>query len=90
MPTGDFFATFVSGLEILPVDVTVTDGVISAEVPATAEGQSYVFLTSDKSGNVTDATILAGKFFPSPQHSSYLLTISRPRHRRDYPRLTNI
>ncbi|TVY48613.1 Protein rds1 [Lachnellula occidentalis] len=60
MPTGTFFATWVSGLDIVPVDVTVANGVVTAPVPSQAMGQSYVFLTSDNSGNVTDSNVLAG------------------------------
>ena len=61
MPTGTFYATFVSGLQIIPVDVRMENGAIMAAVPQMAEGQSYVFLTSDKSGNLTDSSIIAGK-----------------------------
>lgn len=64
MPSGDFFATFVSGLMVLPVSIThdaATGGII-APVPEGAEGQSYVFLTKDNSGNLTDSNIIAGKY----------------------------
>jgi len=60
MPSGDFYATFVSGLDIIPVKPTVSGSAIMVQVPVMASGQSYVFLTSDNSGNVTDATVLAG------------------------------
>ena len=53
---GSYFLTFVSGLSIIPV--AVTNG--GAAVPAGVSGQSYVFLTSDNSGNLTDSTIIAG------------------------------
>jgi len=60
-PAGDFFVTFVSGLNITSAPVQSYDnGVIMAAVPEGIEGQSYIFLTSDNSGNVTDATVLAG------------------------------
>jgi hypothetical protein len=62
MPQGTFYATFVSGLEILPVEISMENGAIMAAVPEKAEGQSYVFLTSDNSGNLTDSNIIAGKF----------------------------
>lgn len=60
MPSGTFYATFVSGLEILPVGATASNGFVSAVVPVGVSGQSYVFLTSDNSGNLTDSSILAG------------------------------
>ncbi|KAG0648997.1 hypothetical protein D0Z07_5000 [Hyphodiscus hymeniophilus] len=60
MPSGTAYATFVSGLDILPVPVTVSGDSVSAVVPVGVSGQSYVFLTSDNSGNLTDASILAG------------------------------
>lgn len=60
-PTGAFFVTFVSGLEIISVEATRdAAGGIMAAVPEKAEGQSYVFLTNDNSGNMTDANIIAG------------------------------
>lgn len=76
MPQGTFYATFVSGLEILPVEVSMENGAILAAVPEKAEGQSYVFLTSDNSGNLTDSTILAGMFELSPQSCVELLLIT--------------
>ncbi|KAI9889985.1 MAG: hypothetical protein M1814_004603 [Vezdaea aestivalis] len=54
-----YYFTFVSGLDIFPVAASS----LSAAVPAKVEGQSYVFITTDGSGNVTDATVLAG---PAP------------------------
>jgi hypothetical protein len=60
VPTGTFYATFVSGLDIVPVNVTVANGIVTAPVPTQASGQSYVFLTSDMSANLTDASILCG------------------------------
>ena len=60
MPTGTCFATFVSGLDIIPVAATMDNGFVSAVVPVGVSGQSYVFLTSDNSGNLTDSSILAG------------------------------
>ncbi|TVY13971.1 Protein rds1 [Lachnellula arida] len=78
MPTGTFYATFVSGMEILPVAVTVANGVVTAPVPSQASGQSYVFLTSDNSGNVTDSFILAGPTIVeiTPSSPTFNLTIT--------------
>jgi hypothetical protein len=60
-PSGSYYATFVSGLDIIPVQTQgIQNGMIMVEVPMNISGQSYVFLTSDNSGNVTDATVLAG------------------------------
>jgi hypothetical protein len=60
MPSGTVYATFVSGLDILPVSTTMMNGMVQAVVPVGVSGQSYVFLTSDNSGNLTDSSILAG------------------------------
>lgn len=60
MPSGTCYATFVSGLDILPVAATMSGDMLMAEVPMNISGQSYVFLTSDDSGNLTDSSILAG------------------------------
>lgn len=60
MPSGTVYATFVSGLDILPVSTTMMSDMVSAVVPVGVSGQSYVFLTSDNSGNLTDSSILAG------------------------------
>jgi hypothetical protein len=61
MPSGIFYATFVSGLDILPVQIMgIQNGMVMATVPAGISAQSYVFITSDNSGNLTDSSILAG------------------------------
>ena len=61
MPSGTVFATFVSGLDIMAVSPSsVTNGTVMAVVPMGFSGQSYVFLTSDNTGNLTDSSILAG------------------------------
>ncbi|KAG9240345.1 ferritin-like domain-containing protein, partial [Calycina marina] len=60
MPTGTCYATFCSGLMSIAVPVVANGDYFTAVVPAGIEGQSYVFLTSDNSGNVTDASIVAG------------------------------
>src|SRR6266536_1568566 len=61
MPSGTFYATFVFGLDIIPVKPqSMSNGMIIVKVPVMASSQSYVFLTSDNSGNVTDSTVLAG------------------------------
>lgn len=61
IPSDTYYATFVSGLEIIPVaPQSVANGMIMVEVPQMTEGQSYVFLTKDNSGNLTDSNIIAG------------------------------
>lgn len=61
IPSGTFFATFVSGLNITAVaPQSVAHGMVMAPVPMSASGQSYVFLTKDNSGNLTDSNIIAG------------------------------
>jgi len=79
MPSGTYYATFVSGLDILPVKpASVANGMVMAEVPAGISGQSYVFLTSDNSGNITDATVLAGPAIieVTPDAPTFNLTVT--------------
>lgn len=64
MPSSTCYATFVSGLMILPVSTFMENGWFKAVVPVGVSGQSYVFLTSDSSGNVTDSSVIAGKLLP--------------------------
>jgi hypothetical protein len=74
-----YFVTFVSGLDIVPVMPSgVANGMIQAVVPPMIQGQSYVFLTSDNSGNLTDATILAGPAIieVTPDSPTFDLTIT--------------
>ncbi|SCU79702.1 LANO_0A07228g1_1 [Lachancea nothofagi CBS 11611] len=60
LPSAQSYITFVSGLDVLPVQGMVSNGMISAEVPSQVSGQSYAFVTSDNSGNLTDTSILFG------------------------------
>lgn len=61
MPNGTYYTTFVSGLDIIPTTpLGVRDGMVQATIPAAVQGQSYVFLTKDNSGNLTDSNIIAG------------------------------
>jgi hypothetical protein len=78
MPSGTVYATFVSGLMILPVPVTMSGGFVSAVVPVGVSGQSYVFLTSDMSGNLTDSSILAGPAIieSTPDSPTFTLTVT--------------
>jgi hypothetical protein len=79
MPTGTYYATFVSGLDIISVKPTgVVNGMVQAVVPAMISGQSYVFLTSDNSGNLTDSNILAGPAIieVTPDSPTFDLTIT--------------
>jgi hypothetical protein len=63
IPPGTYYVTFVNGMDIIPVAPSSVSGdMIMAAVPAGISGQAYVFLTSDNSGNITDATVLAGMF----------------------------
>lgn len=59
---GTVYATYLSGLRIIPVPVTrVNPGnAVTAAVPPGVSGQTYVFLTNDNSGNVTDPKVIAG------------------------------
>lgn len=56
-----FFVVFVSGLDTTSVMPTMQGGMISAVIPATAMGQTYVFLSkSMTNGSITDPMILYG------------------------------
>lgn len=56
------FLTFVNGLETIYAPITQAVGtLITAIIPATVSGQTYVFLTKEKkSGPVTDENVLNG------------------------------
>lgn len=57
-PVGDFWATFISGLAIIPVHI---QGIKNSMVmQMNVGGQAYVFLTKDNSGSITDDTVLFG------------------------------
>ena len=61
LPSDPIFATFVSGLDITSVPATVSGSSISATIPATADGQTYVVLTNaNATGSVMDSSVLAG------------------------------
>jgi len=61
---GTYYASFVSGLDIIPVAASLdTNGFVIAVVPEIILGQSYVFLTKDNSGNLTNSNIIAPEFF---------------------------
>ncbi|MCJ1309023.1 hypothetical protein MMC25_002678 [Agyrium rufum] len=60
MVPGDFFVTFVSGLSTTSVAPTVSGSTISALVPATAMGQTYVLLTSTNTTAIADSDVLFG------------------------------
>ena len=56
-----FFVVFVSGLDTTSVMPTMQGDMIAATIPATAMGQTYVFLSNAKTnGSITDAQILYG------------------------------
>lgn len=60
---GDFFVTFVSGLDTVSVAGTNTNGMIAAAVPAQIEGQTYAFVTSSAvatGGSIQDSQVLFG------------------------------
>lgn len=77
-PSGTFYTTFVSGLDVIAVASQVgSDGLIMTEVPASVSGQSYAFLTMDNSGNLTDSNIIAGPAIieVTPDSPTFNLTI---------------
>ena len=56
-----FFVTFVSGLSTTSVDPIMDGGQVEAVIPATAMGQTYVFLTNvDTETTLNDSIILYG------------------------------
>ena len=56
-----FFVVFVSGLDTTSVTPTMQGGMIAAVIPATAMGQTYVFISKSKTnGTITDDMILYG------------------------------
>ncbi|SCU80201.1 LAFA_0B08086g1_1 [Lachancea sp. 'fantastica'] len=78
LPSAQSYITFVSGLDVIPAAATVSDNLVSAEVPYQLSGQSYAFLTSDNSGNLTDSNILFGPAIlevtpPSPTFDTSIL-----------------
>lgn len=54
------YVTFVSGLDVIPVVGSRNGSSIRATVPEDVSGQSYVFLTTGNSSNLTDSNILYG------------------------------
>ncbi|KUJ09909.1 uncharacterized protein LY89DRAFT_266061 [Mollisia scopiformis] len=79
MPSGTYYATFVSGLDIVAVaPQSSSNGMIMVPVPAMVSGQGYVFLTKDNSGNLTDSNILAGPAIleVTPSSPTFNLTIT--------------
>ncbi|KAF7852420.1 hypothetical protein EAF04_010995 [Stromatinia cepivora] len=78
IPSGSFYTTFVSGLDAIAVESQVgSDGLIMNAVPMSISGQSYAFLTRDKSGNLTDSNIIAGPVIieVTPDSPTFNLTI---------------
>jgi len=63
VPSGDYFLTFVSGLDVTSVKATKDKkaGYYTAAVPETTFGQTYVLLTkNDANGTVADSNVVAG------------------------------
>lgn len=53
IPADSFFATFVFGLDIIPVQTQgIKNGMVMVQVPMNVSGQTYVFLTRDNSGSI--------------------------------------
>ena len=70
------FLTFISGLAITSMPATIANGKISATVPATAMGQTYVVLTkSNVTSTLSDDQVVAGPAIlevtpPSPTYNT--------------------
>ncbi|CUM55993.1 unnamed protein product [Debaryomyces tyrocola] len=56
----DCYVTYVSGLDVIPCKGSMSDGMIKSTIPKEVRGQSYAFITSNNSGNLTDSNILYG------------------------------
>ncbi|KAL2075232.1 hypothetical protein VTL71DRAFT_175 [Oculimacula yallundae] len=77
---GNAYATFVSGLNVAAVQPMSSSGNSHmVAVPEMVEGQSYVFLTKDNSGNLTDSNIIAGPAIleVTPGSPTFNLTITK-------------
>ncbi|KAM0717849.1 hypothetical protein Q7P37_006181 [Cladosporium fusiforme] len=60
VPKGSY-VTFVSGLSVVSVKAEIKGKIATAAIPAVAEGQTYVFITSkDVEGSLDDTAILFG------------------------------
>ena len=75
IPPGSF-VTFVSGLNVVSVAGTADGNSTSAAIPAVAQGQTYVFVTSsDQEGTLSDAAVLFGpailEVYPPPPTLNY-------------------
>ena len=55
-----FFVTFVNGLPVTSVAPTMQGSMISAVIPSTTQGQTYVVLTSTNVTALTDSVVLFG------------------------------
>lgn len=56
-----FFITFVSGINTISVPGTNANGMLTATIPAEAQGQSYAFVTSSAAtGALADSSVLFG------------------------------
>ncbi|KAI9718499.1 MAG: hypothetical protein M1828_006682 [Chrysothrix sp. TS-e1954] len=55
-----FFVTFVNGLTTTSVPATMDGSMISATIPETTQGQTYVVLTSSNTTMLMDSQVLAG------------------------------
>lgn len=72
-----FYVTFVSGLDVLPMTGDMESGMIKVDIPWEVSGQSYAFITSDNSRNLTDSNILFGPAIleVTPSSPTFNLTI---------------
>ena len=60
LPSGQLYATFISGLDITSVPATVSGSSIAADIPATADGQTYVVITNANVTTLADSAVVAG------------------------------
>lgn len=60
MPEGEFFVTFISGLDVVSSPARMSEGTIVAAVPMVSQGQTYAVLTSKSVKALTDDVVLAG------------------------------
>jgi len=72
-----FFVTYVSGLDIISVEPTMSGDLIMGVIPEGISGQSYAFITTANVTAITDAVVIAGPAIieVTPMSPTFDLTI---------------
>jgi len=75
-----FFMTFVSGLDTISVPGVNANGMLTAQIPAKTQGQTYAFVTKDAAtGAIQDSQVLFGPAIleVTPDAPTFDLTIQK-------------